>query len=120
MGEMAQLALRIFDEFFLADAQVTLIPEDIPRKRRWIWRLPIGIKLVDPASVAMYIEDLRAEAAKQDEDDKKKNKFDDKVSAKRLHWGDPPSCTCYLAVTARRKTGTGDSRGPLASTQCQK
>ncbi|GAU97191.1 hypothetical protein RvY_08533 [Ramazzottius varieornatus] len=87
--------------FSIADAEVTLIPEDIPRKRRWIWRLPIGIKLVDPASVATYIEDLRAEAVKQDEEDKKKNKFDEKVSAKRLHWGDPP--VLYLLPRSDRE-----------------
>lgn len=53
-------------------ADVFFVPQDIPHKRRWLWRFPIGVKLKDPASIKLLIEEAKEFDAKKSEEDAKK------------------------------------------------
>ncbi|XP_055333527.1 uncharacterized protein LOC129585038 isoform X2 [Paramacrobiotus metropolitanus] len=63
-------------------AAVSLAPTDLPRKRRWLWRFPIAIKLVDPASLATLIDEARDFEAKKAEKDKEKSRDPEKEEEK--------------------------------------
>jgi Maintenance of mitochondrial morphology protein 1 len=88
----------------VAGAEVTLIPKDIPRKRRWLWRFPIGIKLVDPTSVAICLEEIRDAAVKQAEKETKEAKKGDEkavLSSDKAHTRD--SAILYLLPRSDRE-----------------